>query len=183
MVGHLETSLLLMSTMAKNFSIIVGEKKLGSAWEGLIEGYGFKHRLVSVASLDTPLQKDSVLPVVLEGMFTDKKFQDARVAEVMAHGKAAVAAGAEMIFMLPGSIGLALEQQGITEIDGAPILKSIPGLIKMAELMVKYRQITGMFVSRKHTYASPSKDMVDELIKRHDLQVGDVWKKGWADRH
>jgi Asp/Glu/hydantoin racemase len=180
-IGHLETSLLLMSTMAKNFSIIVGEKKLGSAWEGLIEGYGFKDRLVSVASLDTPLAKDSVLPVVFEGMFTDKKFQADRAAEVMAHGKAAVAAGAEMIFILPGSIGLALEKQGITEIDGAPIFKSIPGLIKMAELMVKYREITGMFISRKHTYASPSKEIVDELIERHKLQIGDVWKGGWAD--
>jgi allantoin racemase len=171
-IGHLETSLLLMSTMAKNFSIIVGEKKLGVAWENLIEGYGFKHRMVSVASLDVPLQEDGVLPVVFEKLYTDKKFEQDRTNEILAHGRKAVAAGAEMIFILPGSIYLPLEKKGIKEIDGAPIFNSIPALIKMAELMVKYREITGMFISRKHTYASPSKEIVDQLITRHNLQVG-----------
>ena len=177
-IGHLETSLLLMSTMAKNFSIIVGEKKLGVAWENLIVSYGFKDRLVSVASLDVPLEKDSVVPVLFEKLYTDKKFEQDRVDEVMAYGRKAVAAGAEMIFILPGSISLPLAQKGITEIDGAPIFNSIPGVIKMAELMVKYRAITGMFISRKHTYASPSKEIVEQLITRHNLKVGDEWKNG-----
>lgn len=175
-IGHLETSLLLMSTMAKKFGIIVGEKKLGSVWAGLIEGYGFKDRLVSVASLDVDMPKDAILPVVFENIYTDKKFQQDRAAEIMAHGRKAVAEGAEMLFILPGSVYLPLKKLGIRDIDGAPIYDSIPGLIKMAELMVKYRQITGMFISRKHTYASPSKDVVEQLIARHNLQVEDKWR-------
>jgi allantoin racemase len=163
-IGHLQSSLLLMSMMAKNFSIIADHAKLAGCWENLIAGYGFRDRLVSVASLGVELTKN-------ESLYTDKSYGDARVAEIMEHGRRAVAAGAEMLLILPGSVYLRLAKEGIKEIDGAPIFNSIPGVIKMAELMVKYRQITGLYISRKHTYASPSKEVIDEMIARHNLRV------------
>jgi allantoin racemase len=164
-VGHLQTSLLLMSTMAKNFSIIADHAKLASTWENLVAGYGFKDRLVSVASLDML----SVLTLEQQGLRDG--LGDTRIDQITAHGRRAVAAGAEMLLVLPGSLYLSLAKRGITEIDGAPIYNSIPGVIKMAELMVKYREITGLFVSRKHTYAAPSREIVDQLISRHHLDV------------
>jgi allantoin racemase len=164
-VGHLQTSLLLMSTMAKNFSIIADHAKLATHWENLVAGYGFKDRLVSVASLDML----SVLTLEKQGF--SGSLGDARVDAIIAHGKRAVAAGAEMLLVLPGSLYLSLAKMGVKEIDGAPIYNSIPGVIKMAELMVKYRGITGMFISRKHTYASPSREIVDQMITRHHLEV------------
>jgi Asp/Glu/hydantoin racemase len=160
-IGHLQTSLLLMSTMAKNFAIIADHAKLASHWENLVAGYGFKDRLVSVASVDML----SVLSLEGHGL------SDARAEAIVAAGRKAVAAGAEMLLVLPGSLYLNLSKKGIKEIDGAPIYNSIPGVIKMAELMVKYRQITGTFISRKHTYASPSREIVDQLVERHKLAV------------
>lgn len=164
-VGHLQTSLLLMSTMARSFSIIADHAKLATSWESLVAGYGFKDRLVSVASLDML----SVLTLEKHGLSAG--LGDARVDAILEHGRRAVAAGAEMLLILPGSLYLSVAKLGIKEIDGAPIYNSIPGVIKMAELMVKYHKITGMFVSRKHTYAAPSREIVEQLIARHHLEV------------
>ncbi len=163
-IGHLQTALLLMSTMAKNFSMVVSHKKLASYWEGLIARYGFKDRLVSIVGLDVELN-------MLEKLYSDKKFDEARIDEILDQFKKAVAAGAEMLYISPASMYFRLEKRGITEVDGAPIFNSIPAVIKMAELMVKYRQITGMFISRKLTYALPPRELVDQLIARHKLQV------------
>jgi hypothetical protein len=151
--------------MAKNFAIIADDAKLAGHWEGLVASYGFKDRLVSVASLDML----SVLTLEKQGEKLD--LSEARIEQIMAHGRKAVAAGAEMLLVLPGSLFLTLAKKGIKEIDGAPIYNSIPGVIKMAELMVKYHKLTGMFISRKHTYASPSREIVDQMIARHGLEV------------
>lgn len=163
-IGHLQSSLMLMSMMARNFAIVADHSKLALHWVDLIAGYGFKDRLVSVATLGVDLDKN-------ENLYTNKSYGDARVDEVVAHGRRAVAAGAEMLLVLPGSIYLTLAKRGITEIDGAPVFNSIPGVIKMAELMVKYRRITGLFISRKGTYASPTPEMIDQMIARHGLNV------------
>lgn len=164
-VGHLHTSLFLMSTMAKNFSMIASHKKFASQWERMVASYGFKERLVSIDSLDLEVTQ-------YEQLYSDKQFEDVRIEKILDLAKKAVAAGAEIIFIVPGSMYLRLAQRGITEIDGAPIFNSIPAVIKMAELMVKYRQITGLFVSRKLTYALPPKELVQDLIARHKLEVG-----------
>lgn len=163
-IGHLQTALFLISTMAKNFSIVTSHRKFASFWEGLIANYGYKDRLVSIVGMDVEV-------TMYEKLYTDKKFEEARIEKILEHGKKAVAAGAELLYILPASMYLRLEKRGIKEIDGAPIFNSVPGVIKMAELMVKYRQITGMFVSRKLTYALPPKELVDQLIVRHNLKV------------
>lgn len=166
-VGHLQTSLHVMSTMARNFSMIVPHRKFIPTWEHLVGDYGFRDRLVSIEGMDIGVTD-------YEKLYTDKAYGESHLESFITIAHKAVTAGAEMIFAVPAPmvIGfLRVAQKDHLEVEGVPVFDSIPAVIKMTELMVKFRQLTGVFISRKLTYASPPKELVEEIIARHKLQV------------
>lgn len=164
-VGHLQTALSLTSMMADKFSVITTHQKFVLYLAGLIKAYGYGDNMVSIDGLDVEVANHDKL-------YTDKKYGEARLERVVDFAKKGVASGAQMILLLPPSIYVGLTRMGITEIDGAPILNTTAGVIKMSELMVKFRKITGMFISRKVTYELPPKELVNEVIARHKLVLG-----------
>lgn len=164
-VGHLQTALQMMSMMADKFSLIVSHHKFAAVWDRLIRDYGFKDRMVSIDALD-------IETTGYERLFTDTGFEETSLQRVVELAKKGVAGGAELIIVFPPPLFLRLAKKGILEIDGAPVLNTIAAVIKMTELMVKFRQLTGMFISRKLTYANPPKELVDQVIARHKLQIG-----------
>lgn len=164
-ISHMQTSLMMMSMMAGKFSLIVSHYRFAPIWEGLIREYGFRDRMVSIDALDIEVTQG-------ERLYTDKQYEEMKLQRVVDLAKKAVAGGAELIIIFPPSMFLRLAKQGMLDIDGAPVLNTIAAVIRMAELMVKYRKVTGMFISRKLVYSSPPKDLVDQVIARHKLQIG-----------
>lgn len=164
--SYLQIALLCISMMARNFAMIVPHRKFIPVWEEKVAGHGFKDRLVSIDSID-------MRPVDLEQTYTDADYAEQRIQHFMALARKAVAAGAEMILPLPSSWYLRLAKNGITEVDGVPLFNGIPALLKMTELMVSYRHITGVFISRKLTYASPPRELVEQVLARHKIQLPD----------
>lgn len=163
-VSYLQTALLCISMMGRNFAMVVPHHKFIPAWIGMVAGHGFKDRLVSIDSID-------MRPADLEKTYSDGDYEKQRIERFLALAKKAVAAGAEVILPLPSSWYLRLAKNGITEVEGAPLFNGIPALVKMTELMVKYRQITGVFISRKLTYASPPRELVEQALARHDIHL------------
>lgn len=163
-VGQLETVLHMMSVMADKFSLIVSHHKFAAVWDRLIKDYGYKDRMVSIDALN-------IETTGYERLFSDDSFEERNVQRVIELGKKGVAAGAELIIVFPVPIFLRLAKRGVLEIDGAPVLNTIATVIKTTELMVNFQQVTGMFVSRKLTYANPPKELVDKVIARHKLQI------------
>lgn len=49
-------------------------------------------------------------------------------------------------------------------IDGAPVINGIPIVVKMAELAVKLRRLTGLGVSRVSDFALPPPEIVEEFM-------------------
>ena len=77
-----------------------------------------------------------------------------------------IADGANVIIPNEGPTNEVLYHQGIYEVDGVPIIDSNGLVIKMAELMVDMRQMSGMHSSRKGYYfAKPPTEMVDHMMK------------------
>lgn len=163
-VGALETTLHMVSMMANSFSLIASHPRFVGVWDGLIRSYGHKDRVVSIASLD-------VETTGYERLFSDKKFEELQLQKLVDLAKKAVAAGAELIVVPQAPFVIRLVKKGILEVDGAPIFNPIAAVIKQTELMVRYRQFTGTFISRKMTYASPPKELVDQVIARYGLQI------------
>ena len=66
--------------------------------------------------------------------------------------------GAEVIIPAGGDIIVFLAESHTYEIQRAPIVNGIVELVKMGEMAVKLRKITGRFTSKRLTYAPPEGD-------------------------
>lgn len=164
-LSYLQTSLMCMSMMARNFAMIVPHRKFIPVWEEKVASHGYRDRLVSIEGID-------MRPSEIEQTFTNREYEAQQVQRVVALAKKAAAAGAEIILPLPSSWYLRLAKNGVTEVDGVPFFNGIPALVKLAEFMVNYRKITGVFISRKLTYASPPKELIEQVMARHNLSLG-----------
>jgi allantoin racemase len=49
-------------------------------------------------------------------------------------------------------------------IDGAPVINGIPIVVKMAELAVKLRRLTGLGVSRAAEFVKPPAEIIEEFM-------------------
>jgi len=49
-------------------------------------------------------------------------------------------------------------------VDGAPVINGIPIVVKMAEVAVKLRQLTGLGVSRVSDYVKAPPEIIDEFL-------------------
>ena len=49
-------------------------------------------------------------------------------------------------------------------ISGAPVINGIPILIKMTEMAIKLKRLTGLSVSRTNDFIQPPKEFIDEFI-------------------
>ena len=62
---------------------------------------------------------------------------------------------------IPMLLFLAIRQHVV---DGAPVINSIPIVVKMAELAVKLRRLTGLGVSRVSDYVQPPAEVIAEFM-------------------
>ena len=49
-------------------------------------------------------------------------------------------------------------------VEGAPVMNGIPILVKMTEMAVKLRRLTGLNVSRTSDFALPPQEIIDQFI-------------------
>ena len=93
----------------------------------------------------------------------DKALRDQLVADFMGAAKRLIERGAEVIIPAGGDIIVFLMEDGIYEVDRAPILNGIVELVKMGELAVKLKKLTGRFKSRRLQYAAPTGDFLKRV--------------------
>ena len=77
----------------------------------------------------------------------------------------AIRQGAEVIIPGCGLLNLILRIAGISQVENATVLDVSGTLMKMAEMMVTLRQVSGVKVSRIGYYGSPLKRTYDEVRK------------------
>jgi len=49
-------------------------------------------------------------------------------------------------------------------VDGAPVINGIPIAVKMAELAVKLRRLSGLGVSRAGEFVQPPREVIEEFM-------------------
>jgi len=96
-----------------------------------------------------------------------KAFRDTRRKEVIATFTAAaeklLAQGAEVIIPAGGEVSLFVIGAGLHEIGRAPLVTGIFELIKMGEMAVKLRTLTGRFTSKRFSYAPPTGEFLQKI--------------------
>jgi allantoin racemase len=79
--------------------------------------------------------------------------------------------GAEVLIPAGGSLMAVLLQAGLADIGGAPVLNGIAALIKMGEMAVGMRRLTGSFTSKRLMYAPPSGNLLEDVRAAYGQQV------------
>lgn len=172
-VGIGESSMLLSMMMANKFGIIHISDFNIPGQEERNEKYGISKRCVGIVPIGlTPTEQDQVIA-------------DARPAieAVKKTGKELIEKGAELLIPACSLIacslrtGVGCEEEypnGLTEVDGVPVVDVIGCALKSAELLASLKKGGSAWVSRKRTFAKPT-----QLAYENATMVTDVDFKYW----
>jgi Asp/Glu/hydantoin racemase len=98
--------------------------------------------------------------------FTDKKAYASVRAQFVKQVKPLVEQGAEVIIPAGGLPMMLFANERPFLIDGAPVLPGIAVVVKAAEMAVSLRDISGVSISRRSTYAKAPQASIDEFLAR-----------------
>lgn len=140
-----EASLHQACQLAPRFAFFTHHSGLLLRVEELARRYGLAGRMVPGASLGVSYTQ-------FHDMYTNPaKYVDM----VMVTGRKLAAQGADILVPVGGPFNMYLVEQGVKEIDGAPLLDVCAVAIMTAEMMVRLRQL-GINRSRRGVFFGPS---------------------------
>ncbi|PZW50909.1 Asp/Glu/hydantoin racemase [Humitalea rosea] len=87
-----------------------------------------------------------------------------------ASARALIAKGADVIIPGEAPLCMLLARGGVSEVDGVPIVDAIAATVKMAEMMVGLRRVTGVRPCRTGYFqAQPPRERVRELLEFYGI--------------
>jgi Asp/Glu/hydantoin racemase len=127
-----------------------------------IRMYELTERIPVVRGMDISLER-----------MADAFYEDDKRQQVLDGFEAAVAEcvdeGVELVIPGGGIISMLLNQEGITELHGVPVMDQVAVLTKLTETYVDLYELGALQTSRKRMYASPEAEFLDELMAHYDL--------------
>jgi allantoin racemase len=155
-LGLCETSMHVACMMGASFGMVnINKKWAARNYENVVRA-GLLGRLVGMEPLDSS-------PLALKQAMEVKALRDQVMDSFTNAARRLLDKGAEVIIPAGADIIVFLMEDNIYEIDGAPILNGIFELIKMGELAVKLKRLTGRFKSKRLEYAPPSGDFLEKV--------------------
>lgn len=161
-LGLCETSLLVSCTLGRNFAFIALNDKFIPRLEEKVRQYGLTSRLAGIECMQL------VIPQV-DSAFLEPARRDAAIEQFLAGARKTVASGAEVLIPAAGGLMALLSQAGVFAVDGAPILDGVAALVKMTEMAVKLRKLTGVTVSRRLLFSQPPADLAELARKAYGV--------------
>ncbi len=146
-VSAFEASLLVASTSARAFGLLVPTEGAIRNNRKRIRHYGFEHR-VAVVSACHPQLTEYDMERGFEG-------DGAMVDKLVANIRRMAAAGADIVIPAEGVLNALLVRNGITNVDGVPVFDSFGAVVALAEMLVGLHRTTGLRNSRKGVYKRP----------------------------
>ncbi|MFC2021457.1 aspartate/glutamate racemase family protein [Chloroflexota bacterium] len=161
-IGITEASLLVAGMMGRNFSLITPNQKMIPRFEEIVSRYKCKDRLAGIEYMDFKIPE-------LDKVFNEPSLQQKQIKEFTDGARKTIEAGSEVIIPIGGMASLFLAKSGLGQIDGVPVLDTISIAVKVTEMMVKLNRITGTFVSRRLSFASPPEEMLRQVITDYGI--------------
>jgi Asp/Glu/hydantoin racemase len=157
MLGQRAGVLLFITGMAATIERNVDRMGLSSRFVGAHDvGFGFNDVLAAYAGDPAPL---------LERFRVSARTLIARGADVIIPGEAPLC--------------LLLSRNGLTEVDGVPVLDALAATVKTAEMMVGLRRTTGVAPCRRGYFqAKPPRERVRELLRFYGIAAVDQGGSG-----
>ena len=131
--------------------------------EEIVRKYGLKDRLARIEYMDFKIPE-------LGLVFKNKDFQQKQIKEFTEGARKTIEAGSEVIIPIGGMASLFLAKSGLRQIDGVPVLDTVSIAVKITEMAVKLRRITGTFVSRRLSFATPPESILKEICSNYGIK-------------
>lgn len=164
-LGLRESSVHVACLMGATFSLInVNPKFTHRIVEG-IKVQGLASRLVSIEQMK--LDRPGVFDLALR----DDAAKTEIVGQFVECARRSIEKGAEVLIPAGGSLMALLADAAVHQIDSAPVLSGLIAIVKVAELAVGMRRITGNFTSKHLIYAPPSGKLLADIRKAYGAQV------------
>jgi len=163
-LGLSETSLHVASLMAPTFGLVAIAERWKLRLMQNVEQYGMRGRLAGIEVMETS-------PIELRAAFRDDARRKDVVASVTAAAEKLLSQGAEVILPAGGEVSVFVIEAGLHEIGRAPVVTGIYELLKMGEMAVKLRALTGRFTSKRFSYAPPTGDFLQRIREAYGPDV------------
>ncbi len=155
-LGLCETSIHIACMMGASFSFVGISPKWTPRVLENVNRYGVERRLVAIEPMSTS-------PLDLKRCFVDPGYLQVILQQFNECAQRLLDKGSEVIIPAGGDIIVFLADAGIHKVGNAPILNGIIELVKMGELAVKLKRLTGRFTSKQGGYATPSGDFLERI--------------------
>jgi allantoin racemase len=163
-LGLSETSLHVASMMGASFGLVaIAERWVPRLMEN-VERYGFRGKLAGIEAMQTS-------PLDLRKAFRDAARREDVIARFTEAAEKLVTRGAEVVIPAGGEVGVFVIEAGLFQLRNAPVVSGILELVKMGELAVKLRALTGRFTSRRLSYSRPSGDFLARIREHYGPDV------------
>lgn len=157
-VSAFETSLLVASTSARAFGLLVPTESAVRNSRRRVKHYGFEHRVALVSACEPQLTEYDME----HGFDGGGDMVDKLIANIRRMG----AAGADMVIPAEGVLNALLVKNGVTNVDGVPVFDSFGAVMATAEMLVRLHRTTGLRNARKGGYSRP-----DPKFVKHSREV------------
>lgn len=164
-LGLCESAIHLACMMGPGFSVVNVNPKFVRRVTENIAGAGLAGKLVSIEHMQ--IERGAVL----DSAFEDEELRQTVVEQFATAARQGIARGAEVIIPAGGIVMSLLAHAGIHAIDKAPIVNGVIGLLKMAELAVQMRQLTGFFTSKAMMYAPPTGKLLQDIRLSYGMNL------------
>jgi allantoin racemase len=164
-LGLCESSVHVACLMGATFSLINVNPKFTHRIVESIKLQGLAARLVSVDQMKVER------PGVFDLAFGDGEAKGEIVRQFGECARRSLERGAEVLVPAGGSLMAVLAEAGVHQIDSAPVLNGLIAVVKVAELAVAMRQLTGQFTSKHLIYAPPAGKLLADVRAAYGAQV------------
>jgi len=164
-LGLCEASVHVACLMGATFSLINVNPKFTHRIVESIKLQGFASRLVSIDQMKVER------PGVFDLAFGDDEAKAEILRQFAECAKRSLEQGAEVLVPAGGSLMAVLADAGMHQVDSAPVLNGLIAVIKVAELAVAMRQLTGQFTSKHLVYAPPAGKLLADVREAYGAQV------------
>jgi allantoin racemase len=164
-LGLCESTVHVACLMGATFSLINVNPKFTHRIVESVKLQGFASRLVSVDQMK--VERPGVFDLALR----DDGAKADIIDQFVECARRSIEKGAEVLIPAGGSLMALLADAGVHRIDAAPVLSGLIAVIKVAELAVGMRRITGNFTSKHLIYAPPSGKLLADIREAYGAHV------------
>ncbi len=152
-----EASMLHACQLGQRVGIVTINPRYISWFHHQIGKYGLRERVTGVHAM-------SFEPGAILAGFDDPERFDETVASFDRQAKPLVAGGVDVLIPGGGIAMLLYARLFNHNVDGAPVINGIPILVKMTEMAVKLKRLTGLSVSRTGEFEKPPPEVIEEFM-------------------